>query len=178
MKNLPILLLSLIISCASFDSTQLDEKEAEAKELRLEIAEMSSELNDYINSIGKLSNEVSKKDLIIDSLRTEINKINIDTLGTICLPREQVEALLIDAKTLLTTQEEITLKDSLIDAQELTITWQDSTIFLLQEEITLKDSIMVSTESIYKNNDISWYKRYTQIIVAFLSGISIGGLIK
>ena len=49
----------------------------------------------------------------------------------ICLPREQVEALLLDAKTLLIVQEEVTLKDSIISSQELTIVQQDSTINLL-----------------------------------------------
>ena len=95
----------------------------------------------------------------------------------ICLPREQVEALLLDAKTLLIVQEEVTLKDSIISSQELTIVQQDSTINLLNQKIALSDSLVQDSHEIIADNT-AWYKKYLQLLVVFLSGIGVGDLIK
>jgi hypothetical protein len=94
------------------------------------------------------------------------------TLDTseICLPTEQVRALLIDAQLTTILQEEKVLQDSIILEQEKTIVLQDSTIILFKKRIAIQESLVRTEEA-----PVAY--KYLELILIFLSGIGLGGLI-
>ncbi len=88
----------------------------------------------------------------------------------ICLPREQVQALLSDAEQLPIAENKLAIKDSIISSNNEALAWQDSTIVLLEEQLALQDSLF---EDLQKENTAyeAWYIKYVYALVGFLTGI-------
>ena len=94
----------------------------------------------------------------------------------ICLPREQIQALFLDAQKLPLAESKLALKDSIIMSNNEVISWQDSTIVLLKEEIALKDSLFKDLGG-ENMESTQWYEKYLYALVAFLTGIGTKSII-
>ena len=87
----------------------------------------------------------------------------------VCLPEEQVKALLEDAQTLTICNKDLLLKRDLILSLEYNLLLMDSSSVMLNEQLFLKDEQIKNLEA----QQDQWWVKWGYLIIGTLVGVGI-----